>query len=184
MLIRFVPSPSSAQVDVVQKTLEEVVEKVRLKDEDIEKRRAAVDRVERLAITKGGIPAEVVSLFFYGSSMTGLGLQSSDVNVDVRIFNKKLAKPKTGPIKDANVNGANSEADAAKIQEKSKEQPVIREPLRVVWSIASVMNKITQVLKEEDTIYKDVRTDFQVRIIFVAMSHTRRHFLSCKFLTI
>ena len=53
MLIRFVPSPSPTQVDVVTKTLEEVVEKIRLKEVDIEKRKRAVDKVKKLAVDEG-----------------------------------------------------------------------------------------------------------------------------------
>ena len=53
MLIRFVPSPSPSHVELVSETLENVVDGVRLKDAELERRRLAVEKLEKLVYDKG-----------------------------------------------------------------------------------------------------------------------------------
>ena len=47
------PTPSAAHVEVLTKTLEDVVSKVCLKEEEIQRRRTAVENLEKLVVNKG-----------------------------------------------------------------------------------------------------------------------------------
>ena len=47
------PTPSAAHVEVLTKTLEDVVSKVCLKEDEIQRRRTAVENLEKLVVDKG-----------------------------------------------------------------------------------------------------------------------------------
>ena len=52
-LIRYVPTPSAAHVEVLTKTLEDVVSKVRINEDEIQRRRTTVENLEKLVVDKG-----------------------------------------------------------------------------------------------------------------------------------
>ena len=123
----------------------------------------------------GGIPRDAAWLAFYGSSMTGLGTIYSDVNIDVRLSKRKprtitalttkssatdddksSANPSIKPTPDGGDDSSPPSTDST-----SEDNADSGSTPRVVWTTASVMLKIADVLKEDDT-YDDVRTDFQV----------------------
>ena len=85
--------------------------------------------------------------------MTGLGIISSDVNIDVRIV--KSSSHASSPAADLNSSPSSSAGvDATEVREPP--------PSPILWSTATVMMKIAQVLQEESSAYRDVKTDFQV----------------------
>merc|ERR1719193_825314 len=82
--------------------------------------------------------------------MTGLGLNTSDVNIDVQ-FNAEAASAAV-PVDERSSTSIDANSTAS---EQSH---------HVTWSAAKVMVKIAQILKEEACLYQDVKTDFQSKV--------------------
>ena len=80
--------------------------------------------------------------------MTGLGLTTSDVNIDVQIC----------AIASSVTTSTSAKVESPKDVENSARSQ------QVVWSAAKVMVKIAQILKDASGSYDNVKTDFQVRL--------------------
>ena len=101
--------------------------------------------------------------------MTGLGLISSDVNVDVKVSTGVTGEtastiPAGGspaePVTEASSVGADgTQAAHAAVKSGAGLPPA--------WSAARAMVKIAEILRAESAIYQNVETDFQVRNITV-----------------
>ena len=105
--------------------------------------------------------------------MTGLGLISSDVNVDVKVSTGVTSEtastiPAGGspagspaePVTEASSVGADgTQAAHAAVKSGAGLPPA--------WSAARAMVKIAEILRAESAIYQNVETDFQVRNITV-----------------
>ena len=99
--------------------------------------------------------------------MTGFGLISSDVNIDVKVSTENVSTIPAGgssaePVTEASSVGAGS-AQAAQAAVKSGAG------LPPAWSAARVMVKIAEILRAESAVYQNVETDFQVSVIFVPL---------------
>ena len=100
--------------------------------------------------------------------MTGLGLTTSDVNIDVQICASSATNFSATNSSATNSSATNSSSTSSTASngDSSKEADESTKPQLVVWSAAKVMVKIAQILKDESGTYDNVKTDFQVRIYF------------------
>ena len=108
--------------------------------------------------------------------MTGLGLISSDVNVDVKVSTGVTSEtastipaggsPAGSPAEPV-TEASSVRADGTQATQATHAAVKSGAGLPPAWSAARAMVKIAEILRAESAIYQNVETDFQVRNITV-----------------
>ncbi|CAL1538006.1 unnamed protein product [Lymnaea stagnalis] len=85
-ILKSIPPPSISQLDALSASLDQVYEQQGIDEWEQKSRQEIVNRLE--SSIQERIPE--VLMFMYGSSLTGFGLKSADINVDLNSSDKKM----------------------------------------------------------------------------------------------
>ncbi|XP_059160708.1 terminal uridylyltransferase 4-like [Physella acuta] len=85
-ILKCMPAPSEDQIKAISSALEEVYEKYGIDEWEQKSRQEIVKRLEKTIQER--IPG--VRMYMYGSSLTGFGLKSADINIDLNTADKNM----------------------------------------------------------------------------------------------